>query len=90
MNKGGFAQRNMGLVGIPVSKIGVGVNIDSTAYICKTNLVRIYAKTELTIQKTTIHEGVGITMPAGSVEYFAVEEGDVLNIQGSANISSIN
>lgn len=89
MEKLKFAQRDLSVVGVR-GKIGIGENISDGNYECKTNFIRVYAKTDLILKNTKIHVGDGIELPKGFVEYFSVNEGDIIEIKGTANISSIN
>lgn len=82
------ATRDIELMNLVAAKISPAQNITDGAYICESNLIRVYAKTDVTIKETGI-DVVPIEMPAGSVEYFQVSQSDSLDITGTANISSI-
>lgn len=89
MNKSQFAQRDLSLFGVK-GKIGIGENISDGNYTCRTNFIRVYAKTDVVLKNTNIHIGDGIELPQGFVEFFSVKEGDVIEVKGSVNISSID
>lgn len=82
------ATRDIELSNLTAAKISPAQNVASGVYICESNLIRIYAKTDVSIKETGI-DVVPIEMPAGSVEYFQVNPSDSLDIVGTANISSI-
>jgi hypothetical protein len=85
MEKNGFANRNMSLFGITVGRIGIAYNV-SGDFECTSNLIRICASTKLILKSKKYHVGDGLILPEGAVEYFEVEKGDILNIEGTANV----
>lgn len=85
----GFASRNNSLMNIFSVKISKAINIINSDYICESNLIRICAKEETTIISSNCKSGDGLLLPQGTIEYFQTEEGEVLTITGSVNISSI-
>lgn len=85
----GFATRNNALMNIFAARISKAINVANGDYICESNLVRICAKEETTIISSNCKVGEGLLLPQGAIEYFQTEEGEVLTITGSVNISSI-
>ncbi len=60
---------------------------DTTVAAGKTRIIRISAITDCRIwaYKET-KEGDGLNMPEGTIEYFGIPEGYILEIEGSANV----
>ena len=84
------ASRNTALTNILATKICIANDITDTIYKCSSNLVRICAKTDVILKSSSNNiQGDGLYLPQGSIEYYQVEEGEILTITGTANLSSI-
>lgn len=84
------ATRNNDLMNIFASKIGKSENIENTTYNCKSNLTRIVAiDSYITIKSSFCQDTEGLILPQDNVEYFQTEEGEILTIEGKANITAI-
>ena len=69
-----------------------GFNLSSGEnYTCTTNVVRIAAKEDSYIKSSVFDKDTtGIYLPGGIIEYFEVNENDVITVlSGKINISSI-
>lgn len=68
----------------------ITTEVIDTEYTCQSNLIRVCAETDVYIKDKNIHDSSkGILLPKSSVEAFYVYEGEVLTIEGTANVTSI-
>lgn len=84
------ATRDNDLTNITACRISIAKDISNTTFECKSNLVRIAAKTDITVKSSNFgSEGDGLFIPMSGVEYFQVNMGEIITIVGSANVASI-
>lgn len=82
------ALRKINLLGVTAATICPATEVSDSTYKCESNLIRVYAESEVTLKQS----GINVTpmkMPAGSVEFFQVNPTDEIEITGTANITSV-
>lgn len=92
------ASKDEALKGIVAARISLASDIADSMYTATSNLVRIATmegcrislyKEELKSRSSRASENSSMLLPQGTVEYFSVTPGDIIYVDGSANISSI-
>lgn len=84
------ASKDEALKGIVAARISLASDIADSMYTATSNLVRIATMEgcRISLYKEEL-KSRSMLLPQGTVEYFSVTPGDIIYVDGSANISSI-
>lgn len=82
------------LLGKLCTKFALSADLEKDdTYKCNSNVIRVATKMDTYLQNISSYseDKLGIFIPEGCVEYFTVNEGDIVKvIEGSCNICSAN